>query len=392
MSNKLKFLSSEIKPNFSRQLVYLIDKADEIPTRYRDKIDGLTIAKDYLTGKPEKPVDAPNVEDIDLVDDRHQLCYVPIRQCWGDAVFNRANEINFPQISKNLEKSQGYSFSTSGAIDVVYDPEHNKFIVSKGQHRIIMLYYTHDANARILAFAKKINESYSEIANVKANAHDHAADATQYAPQKLHQKTCSLLVAEDPEVSRMVASTIECGVGVQGVMHHYPDLKGRIKRNIDSVFAVKEAEKICKASTYDAIKLLDEYLPPKAQITGKMIIGLTQYLKMFRDKIEKTAKKNKISFEKFIDNVLDYMWNKRRYGVNKWMEGTSSLRHNIVYLLVAKLVKFTNEYVTFERLLLADDRKNDGNDWMSTDEKIWTTYLEKVDNVQRQQINYIING
>ena len=111
----------------------------------------------------------------------------------------------------------------------------------------------------------------------------------------------------------------------------------------------------------------------------------------FKDKINKTAAKNDISFDEFVADVLDYMWNRRRYGVKKWMEGTSSLRHNIVFLLVAKLVKFTNEYVTFEQLLHADDRKNDGNDWMSTDEKVWTNYLKNVDNLQRQQINEQIN-
>ena len=189
----------------------------------------------------------------------------------------------------------------------------------------------------------------------------------------------------------MIASTLECGVGVQGVMHLFRDLEGRTKRHIDSVFAVGEAEKICQARTYQAIKLLDKYLPPKTQITGKMIIGLTQYLKMFSDKINKTAEKNLISSEKFLDNVLNYMWNRRKYGVKKWMEGTSSLRHNIVFLLVAKLVRFTNEYVTFDELLHSDDRKNDGNDWMSTDEKVWTTYLKNVDNLQRQQINEQIN-
>ena len=391
MSNTLKFFNSKISPDYSRQLVNLLEKADEIPTRHRNKISNLTIAKDFLTGKPEKPVIAPNVEDLDLVDDRAQLCYVRVSQCWGDAVFNRSNEINFPQISTNLQKSDGYSFSASGVIDVVYDPEKDLYIVSKGQHRVIMVYYTQGADARILAFAKKINTSYSEIANVKANAHDHAADATQYAPQKLHQKTCSLLVAEDPEISRMIASTLECGVGVQGVMHLFRDLEGRTKRHIDSVFAVGEAEKICQARTYQAIKLLDKYLPPKTQITGKMIIGLTQYLKMFSDKINKTAEKNLISSEKFLDNVLNYMWNRRKYGVKKWMEGTSSLRHNIVFLLVAKLARFTNEYVTFDELLHSDDRKNDGNDWMSTDEKVWTTYLKNVDNLQRQQINEQIN-
>ena len=302
---------------------------------------------------------------------------IPVVLCWGDASYNRADEINWSQINTNIEYSQGYSYDAAAYIDVVYNIRTGRFIVKKGQHRVIMAFLCLGEDAVIAANVKLVDEEYTEEQQITAEAYEHHVDAQKVARQKAHQAGRSAFVAGDEDDIKYTNFILSHGIGVKGKMHLFPQLK-HFSRVCDTPWAVKSAMQINEEYTSLALKLLNMYLPANDQVIGgKAIKSVTQFLHLFADKIESTAVKNNTTFELFVDEVFKYMWHQRKTKSAAWLKGSQAFRGENVIIPLARLIKFTNAYCQESNITLPDGRKTEDSAWCSTDEKFWCEFLGK---------------
>lgn len=302
-------------------------------------------------------------------------CMIPVGLCWGDASYNRADEINWSQINTNIEYSKGYSYDASAYIDVVYDPNTGRFIVKKGQHRVIMAYLCLGEDACIAANVKLLDESFTEEEQITAEAYEHHVDAQKVARQKAHQAGRSAFVSGDEEDILYTNFILSHGIGVKGKMHLFPQFN-HFSRDCDTPWAVKSAMQINTEYTSMALHLLNKYLPTSDKVIGgKAIKSVTQFLTLFADKINKTANENDTTFENFIDEVFKYMWHQRKTKSSSWLKGSQAFRGENVIIPLARLIKFTNSYAQESNIRLPDGRKNEDSVWCSTDEKFWCDFL-----------------
>ena len=302
-------------------------------------------------------------------------CMIPVGLCWGDASYNRADEINWSQINTNIEYSKGYSYDAAAYIDVVYDPNTGRFIVKKGQHRVIMAYLCLGEDAHITANVKLLDESFTEEEQITAEAYEHHVDAQKVARQKAHQAGRSAFVSGDEEDILYTNFILSHGIGVKGKMHLFPQFN-HFSRDCDTPWAVKSAMQINTEYTSMALHLLNKYLPTSDKVIGgKAIKSVTQFLTLFAVKINKTANENDTTFENFIDEVFKYMWHQRKTKSSSWLKGSQAFRGENVIIPLARLIKFTNSYAQESNIRLPDGRKNEDSVWCSTDEKFWCDFL-----------------
>ena len=302
-------------------------------------------------------------------------CMIPVGLCWGDASYNRVDEINWSQINTNIEYSKGYSYDAAAYIDVVYDPNTGRFIVKKGQHRVIMAYLCLGEDAHITANVKLLDESFTEEEQITAEAYEHHVDAQKVARQKAHQAGRSAFVSGDEEDILYTNFILSHGIGVKGKMHLFPQFN-HFSRDCDTPWAVKSAMQINTEYTSMALHLLNKYLPTSDKVIGgKAIKSVTQFLTLFADKIDKTANENDTTFENFIDEVFKYMWHQRKTKSSSWLKGSQAFRGENVIIPLARLIKFTNSYAQESNIRLPDGRKNEDSVWCSTDEKFWCDFL-----------------
>lgn len=302
-------------------------------------------------------------------------CMIPVGLCWGDASYNRVDEINWSQINTNIEYSKGYSYDAAAYIDVVYDPNTGRFIVKKGQHRVIMAYLCLGEDAHITANVKLLDESFTEEEQITAEAYEHHVDAQKVARQKAHQAGRSAFVSGDEEDILYTNFILSHGIGVKGKMHLFPQFN-HFSRDCDTPWAVKSAMQINTEYTSMALHLLNKYLPTSDKVIGgKAIKSVTQFLTLFADKINKTANENDTTFENFIDEVFKYMWHQRKTKSSSWLKGSQAFRGENVIIPLARLIKFTNSYAQESNIRLPDGRKNEDSVWCSTDEKFWCDFL-----------------
>ena len=302
-------------------------------------------------------------------------CMIPVGLCWGDASYNRVDEINWSQINTNIEYSKGYSYDAAAYIDVVYDPNTGRFIVKKGQHRVIMAYLCLGEDAHITANVKLLDESFTEEEQITAEAYEHHVDAQKVARQKAHQAGRSAFVSGDEEDILYTNFILSHGIGVKGKMHLFPQFN-HFSRDCDTPWAVKSAMQINTEYTSMALHLLNKYLPTSDKVIGgKAIKSVTEFLTLFADKINKTANENDTTFENFIDEVFKYMWHQRKTKSSSWLKGSQAFRGENVIIPLARLIKFTNSYAQESNIRLPDGRKNEDSVWCSTDEKFWCDFL-----------------
>ena len=302
-------------------------------------------------------------------------CMIPVGLCWGDASYNRVDEINWSQINTNIEYSKGYSYDAAAYIDVVYDPNTGRFIVKKGQHRVIMAYLCLGEDAHITANVKLLDESFTEEEQITAEAYEHHVDAQKVARQKAHQAGRSAFVSGDEEDILYTNFILSHGIGVKGKMHLFPQFN-HFSRDCDTPWAVKSAMQINTEYTSMALHLLNKYLPTSDKVIGgKAIKSVTQFLTLFAVKINKTANENDTTFENFIDEVFKYMWHQRKTKSSSWLKGSQAFRGENVIIPLARLIKFTNSYAQESNIRLPDGRKNEDSVWCSTDEKFWCDFL-----------------
>ena len=302
-------------------------------------------------------------------------CMIPVGLCWGDASYNRVDEINWSQINTNIEYSKGYSYDAAAYIDVVYEPNTGRFIVKKGQHRVIMAYLCLGEDAHITANVKLLDESFTEEEQITAEAYEHHVDAQKVARQKAHQAGRSAFVSGDEEDILYTNFILSHGIGVKGKMHLFPQFN-HFSRDCDTPWAVKSAMQINTEYTSLALHLLNKYLPTSDKVIGgKAIKSVTQFLTLFADKINKTANENDTTFENFIDEVFKYMWHQRKTKSSSWLKGSQAFRGENVIIPLARLIKFTNSYAQESNIRLPDGRKNEDSVWCSTDEKFWCDFL-----------------
>lgn len=366
-----------VKKRFLRNLV---DEAgNEIKETQLEVYRNYGVALNPLTNKPQQPPRIPFWTSVVKLFDTNQAvpCMIPVVLCWGDASYNRADEINWSQINTNIEYSQGYSYDASAYIDVVYCSKTGRFIVKKGQHRVIMAFLCLGEDAVIAANIKLVDDAYSEEEQITAEAHEHHVDAQKVARQKAHQAGRSAFVSGDEEDILYTNFILSHGIGVKGKMHLFPQFS-HFNRDCDTPWAVKSAMQISKKYTSMALHLLTKYLPISDKVIGgKAIKSVTQFLTLFSDKIQKTADQNGVTFENFIDEVFKYMWHQRKTKSSSWLKGSQAFRGENVIIPLARLIKFTNAYCQESNIKLPDGRKNDDSVWCSTDEKFWCDFLNK---------------
>ena len=361
-----------------RILRNLVDEAgNEIKETQLEVYRNYGVALNPLTKLPQQQPKIPFwTAMIELFEPNQAVpCMIPVGLCWGDASYNRVDEINWSQINTNIEYSKGYSYDAAAYIDVVYDPNTGRFIVKKGQHRVIMAYLCLGEDARIAANVKLLNESFTEEEQITAEAYEHHVDAQKVARQKAHQAGRSAFVSGDEEDILYTNFILSHGIGVKGKMHLFPQFN-HFSRDCDTPWAVKSAMQINTEYTSMALHLLNKYLPTSDKVIGgKAIKSVTQFLTLFADKINKTANENDTTFENFIDEVFKYMWHQRKTKSSSWLKGSQAFRGENVIIPLARLIKFTNSYAQESNIRLPDGRKNEDSVWCSTDEKFWCDFL-----------------
>jgi len=363
-----------------RILRNLVDEAgNEIKETQLEVYRNYGVALNPLTNLPQQPPRIPFWTSVVELFDPNQAvpCMIPVVLCWGDASYNRADEINWSQINTNIEYSQGYSYDASAYIDVVYCRKTGRFIVKKGQHRVIMAFLCLGEDAVIAANVKLVDDAYSEEEQITAEAYEHHVDAQKVARQKAHQAGRSAFVSGDEEDIRYTNFILSHGIGVKGKMHLFPQFS-HFNRDCDTPWAVKSAMQINEDYTSMSLHLLTKYLPISDKVIGgKAIKSVTQFLTLFSDKIQKTADQNGVTFENFVDEVFKYMWHQRKTKSSSWLKGSQAFRGENVIIPLARLIKFTNAYCQESNIKLPDGRKNDDSVWCSTDEKFWCDFLNK---------------
>ena len=361
-----------------RILRNLVDEAgNEIKETQLEVYRNYGVALNPLTKLPQQQPKIPFwTAMIELFEPNQAVpCMIPIGLCWGDASYNRVDEINWSQINTNIEYSKGYSYDAAAYIDVVYDPNTGRFIVKKGQHRVIMAYLCLGEDAHITANVKLLDESFTEEEQITAEAYEHHVDAQKVARQKAHQAGRSAFVSGDEEDILYTNFILSHGIGVKGKMHLFPQFN-HFSRDCDTPWAVKSAMQINTEYTSMALHLLNKYLPTSDKVIGgKAIKSVTQFLTLFADKINKTANENDTTFENFIDEVFKYMWHQRKTKSSSWLKGSQAFRGENVIIPLARLIKFTNSYAQESNIRLPDGRKNEDSVWCSTDEKFWCDFL-----------------
>lgn len=361
-----------------RILRNLVDEAgNEIKETQLEVYRNYGVALNSLTKLPQQQPKIPFwTAMIELFEPNQAVpCMIPVGLCWGDASYNRADEINWSQINTNIEYSKGYSYDAAAYIDVVYDPNTGRFIVKKGQHRVIMAYLCLGEDAHITANVKLLDESFTEEEQITAEAYEHHVDAQKVARQKAHQAGRSAFVSGDEEDILYTNFILSHGIGVKGKMHLFPQFN-HFSRDCDTPWAVKSAMQINTEYTSMALHLLNKYLPTSDKVIGgKAIKSVTQFLTLFADKINKTANENDTTFENFIDEVFKYMWHQRKTKSSSWLKGSQAFRGENVIIPLARLIKFTNSYAQESNIRLPDGRKNEDSVWCSTDEKFWCDFL-----------------
>jgi len=363
-----------------RSLRNLVDEAgNEIKETQLEVYRNYGVALNPLTNLPQQPPRIPFWTSVVELFDPNQAvpCMIPVVLCWGDASYNRADEINWSQINTNIEYSQGYSYDASAYIDVVYCRKTGRFIVKKGQHRVIMAFLCLGEDAVIAANVKLVDDAYSEEEQITAEAYEHHVDAQKVARQKAHQAGRSAFVSGDEEDILYTNFILSHGIGVKGKMHLFPQFS-HFNRDCDTPWAVKSAMQINEDYTSMSLHLLTKYLPISDKVIGgKAIKSVTQFLTLFSDKIQKTADQNDVTFENFVDEVFKYMWHQRKTKSSSWLKGSQAFRGENVIIPLARLIKFTNAYCQESNIKLPDGRKNDDSVWCSTDEKFWCDFLNK---------------
>ena len=361
-----------------RILRNLVDEAgNEIKETQLEVYRNYGVALNPLTKLPQQQPKIPFwTAMIELFEPNQAVpCMIPVGLCWGDASYNRADEINWSQINTNIEYSKGYSYDAAAYIDVVYDPNTGRFIVKKGHHRVIMAYLCLGEDAHITANVKLLDESFTEEEQITAEAYEHHVDAQKVARQKAHQAGRSAFVSGDEEDILYTNFILSHGIGVKGKMHLFPQFN-HFSRDCDTPWAVKSAMQINTEYTSMALHLLNKYLPTSDKVIGgKAIKSVTQFLTLFADKINKTANENDTTFENFIDEVFKYMWHQRKTKSSSWLKGSQAFRGENVIIPLARLIKFTNSYAQESNIRLPDGRKNEDSVWCSTDEKFWCDFL-----------------
>lgn len=363
-----------------RILRNLVDEAgNEIKETQLEVYRNYGVALNPLTNLPQQPPRIPFWTSVVELFDSNQAvpCMIPVVLCWGDASYNRADEINWSQINTNIEYSKGYSYDASTYIDVVYCRNTGRFIVKKGQHRVIMAFLCLGEDAIIAANVKLVDDAYTEEEQITAEAYEHHVDAQKVARQKAHQAGRSAFVSGDEEDIKYTNFILSHGIGVKGKMHLFPQFN-HFNRDCDTPWAVKSAMQINEEYTSMSLHLLNKYLPTSDKVIGgKAIKSVTQFLTLFSDKIKKTSYQNSVTFEEFVDEVFKYMWHQRKTKSSAWLKGSQAFRGENVIIPLARLIKFTNAYCQESNVKLPDGRKNDDSVWCSTDEKLWCDFLNK---------------
>jgi len=404
-------LEGRIVARKERQLIHLLTEAekrvqydaDYYATKGKHQSTWLNIsqyriwgvAKDSLTGEKQEFPIIPVFTDIKsrLSKRRSTPCLISLWNAYGDASYNRSEEINWSQIDENLTYSEGFDISAAAYIEVLYDEDNDRFIVTKGQHRIIMLWLALGDDALIAANVKLLDDEYTEEEHITSESKDHFVDAQKVARQKAHQKGLSAYVSGDEDDIKYTDFILSHGIGVKGKMHLFPQC-AHFKRQCDTPWAVQASEVISKENTSQALHLLNKYLPLKDKVIGgKSIKCVTTYLTMFEEKITNTVKKNEPKWdsnEEFIDSVFSYIFNKRNVASNKWLKGSQVLRGENITLPLARLVNYTNQFCAESRVKLPDGRKFDDGDWCSTSEDVWTNFLKDTPRELHVSINSLI--
>lgn len=351
-------------------------------------------AKDRLTGESQKYPNIPLWSQVVEKISTHSAtpCLIPVVICFGDESYNRTDEINWSQIHTNIEYSKGFSTDASAYVDVVYDTKTGRFIVKKGQHRVIMAYLCLGEDALIAANVKLINPNYTESEVISAEAYEHHIDAQKVARQKAHQRGLSGYVAGDEEDIKYTNLILSHGIGVKGKMHLFPQLS-HFKRECETPWAIKASQKISAVNTSRALHLLDRFLPVKDKVIGgKPIKTVTQYLTTFADKISKTVESNSRweTEDDFVDSVFEYIWKQRGVKSQKWLKGSQIFRGENITLPLARLVNYTNQYCAEKNVTLSDKRKGDDGEWCSTTEETWVEYLKQTPKELHASVNALI--
>ena len=385
-----------------RILINLKDQADlefakEKSSLQKEIYEIYGFAKDILTGKPQQYPNIPHWTKVieELSPSRGVPCLIPVVICFGDKSYNRSDEINWSQINTNIEYSQGFSPDAAAYIDVVYDPKTGRFIVKKGQHRVIMAYLCLGEDALIAANVKLVNEDYEEADVISAEAHEHHVDAQKVARQKSHQQGLSAYVAGDKEDIKYTNLILSHGIGVKGKMHLFPQL-AHFKRECETPWAVKASQKISEENTSKALHLLNTYLPIKDKVIGgKSIKAVTQFLTLFAEKITETVAKNDNRWETeddFIDSVFEYIWKQRSIKSQKWLIGSQIFRGENITLPLARLVNYTNQFCAEKNVTLPDGRKREDGEWCSTTEDTWVNYLKETPKELHSSVNALVEA
>ena len=409
MTNNLKGVAN-LAAKKVRHLVNLVDQAltrvkydsDYHAAKGKHRTNYLDItqyriwgfAKDLLTKSKQQYPIIPYFSDIKSRLDKRRAtpCLIPVFNAFGDASYNRSEEINWSQIDENIRYSEGFDINAAAYIDVLYDIKTDRFIVKKGQHRVIMAWLCLGDDALIAANVKLLDDDYTEDELITSESKEHFVDAQKIARQKAHQKGLSAYVSGDEDDIKYTNFILSHGIGVKGKMHLFPQC-AHFKRQCETPWAVENSQKISEKNTSEALHLLNTYLPPKDKIIGgKPIKCVTTFLTIFEEKIEKTVKENSRweTTDDFIHDIFKYIFKQRNIVSTKWLKGSQVFRGENIMLPLARLVNYTNQYCAENNVKLPDGRKSDDGDWCSTTEEVWSDFLRETPKELHASVNALI--
>ena len=216
MTNNLKGVAN-LAAKKVRHLVNLVDQAltrvkydsDYHAAKGKHRTNYLDItqyriwgfAKDLLTKSKQQYPIIPYFSDIKSRLDKRRAtpCLIPVFNAFGDASYNRSEEINWSQIDENIRYSEGFDINAAAYIDVLYDVKTDRFIVKKGQHRVIMAWLCLGDDALIAANVKLIDDDFNNINHYKKKI---KKISFAYVDCDLYEETLKILNFIDHKITK----------------------------------------------------------------------------------------------------------------------------------------------------------------------------------------------
>jgi len=216
----LEILLSESEPApvavFKRNSVHLYSELEQ--EFEKDRMNAYN-----KKGAIDLPPDIPYWKEVQSKFDTKvsQLAMIDSSLCWVDRSYDR--KVNWANLIHFIDDKNGFSYSASQIIDVVYDRVKQRFYVIIGQHRVDMSLLCMGKDAKIAARIILLDKDLSEEEQIKLESSCHHTEANNITTQKPQERLLSGYTSGDKDAVAYTTFITSHNIGVVGQEHLFPE-------------------------------------------------------------------------------------------------------------------------------------------------------------------------